>query len=517
MHGGIAVDETMHPELVFGLVGPIGVDMGMVEAKLKSALTAVGYRPKMIRVTDLMRQIDVGIQLESSADPLKHYESRIDYANAVRERCENDAALAALAINKIRNIRVSVRLSDYQVDTETEPLADRPLAKYAYVIRQFKRREEVDLLRKVYGRKFVQVSAHMSSDDRMRSLARKLATQNPNLDQQGCEAVAKALVERDLDERAVDHGQRVGDVFHLGDVFVDAKTEASTERSVRRFIEAFFGKNALSPTADEYGTYIATSASLRSLDTSRQVGAAIFSRQREVVALGCNEVPKAGGGTYWEGEGSPHRDFDEGHDANTTNKRRVLFDTLTRLRKGGFIKEFESDVSLFEAVADSDALDDAMLLDITEFGRMTHAEMNALTDAARLGRPTKDTTLYCTTFPCHNCAKHLVAAGVERVVFIEPYPKSKAVELHYDSVTMNPADVGKVLFEHFTGISPRRYRDIFEKQKRRNSDGTLREWYEGEPAPRLDDRGPFHVFNEPEAILSGLGTVARELGIVADD
>jgi deoxycytidylate deaminase len=185
---------------------------------------------------------------------------------------------------------------------------------------------------------------------------------------------------------------------------------------------------------------------------------------------------------------------------------------LSRLKRGGFIGSDETDVELFDRVFTSDALADAMLLDITEFGRMTHAEMNALTDAARLGRPTRGATLYCTTFPCHNCAKHIVASGISRVVFIEPYPKSKAIELHYDSITVNKSDSGKVFFEHFYGISPRRYRDIFEKQKRRNSDGTLREWYEGEPAPRVEDRGPFHVFSEPQAILHGLGEVARELG-----
>src|SRR5690606_7031426 len=127
-------------------------------------------------------------------------------------------------------------------------------------------------------------------------------------------------------------------------------------------------KNALSPTADEYGTYIATSASLRSLDTSRQVGAALFTAQKEVLALGCNEVPKAGGGTYWEHDDHPHRDFDEGHDANTTGKRRVLYDALSRLRSGGFIPGYGSDVALFEKVISSPAFDEAALLDITEFG-----------------------------------------------------------------------------------------------------------------------------------------------------
>jgi deoxycytidylate deaminase len=43
-------------------------------------------------------------------------------------------------------------------------------------------------------------------------------------------------------------------------------------------------------------------------------------------------------------------------------------------------------------------------MDILEFGRVIHAEMSAISDAARLGRATKDATLFCTTFPCHICA-----------------------------------------------------------------------------------------------------------------
>ncbi|MGB8551432.1 MAG: hypothetical protein WCD82_24935, partial [Xanthobacteraceae bacterium] len=80
-------------------------------------------------------------------------------------------------------------------------------------------------------------------------------------------------------------------------------------------------------------------------------------------------------------------------------------------------------------------------------------------------------TLYCTTFPCHLCAKHIVAAGIERVVFLEPYPKSYAQKLHSDSITFETNVGDKVLFEPFIGISPRRYRDIFEKKKRKGEDG----------------------------------------------
>jgi deoxycytidylate deaminase len=81
-------------------------------------------------------------------------------------------------------------------------------------------------------------------------------------------------------------------------------------------------------------------------------------------------------------------------------------------------------------------------LDITEFGRPVHAEMEAILSCARIGISPKMGTLYCTTFPCHNCAKHIVAAGIKRVVYVEPYPKSKAEKLHSDSLNTGQKRIG---------------------------------------------------------------------------
>ena len=77
------------------------------------------------------------------------------------------------------------------------------------------------------------------------------------------------------------------------------------------------------------------------------------------------------------------------------------------------------------------------LFDITEFGRAVHAEMDALLSCSRTGRSTRGGTIYTTTFPCHNCTRHIIAAGIKKVVYIEPYAKSKAFSLHQDAITNN--------------------------------------------------------------------------------
>jgi tRNA(Arg) A34 adenosine deaminase TadA len=140
---------------------------------------------------------------------------------------------------------------------------------------------------------------------------------------------------------------------------------------------------------------------------------------------------------------------------------------------------------------------DSQFMDALEYGRIVHAEMNAISDAARGGRST-DATLYCTTFPCHMCAKHIVAAGIARVIFLEPYPKSFASELHRDSISVESGDRGKynefpsVAFEHFFGISPRRYRELFERTRRKDEYGNFVHFGTGSSVPNIDLKFPFY-------------------------
>jgi hypothetical protein len=85
------------------------------------------------------------------------------------------------------------------------------------------------------------------------------------------------------------------------------------------------------------------------------------------------------------------------------------------------------------------------------------------------------------------CAKHIVAAGLKRVVSIEPYPKSYAEELHSDSIDVDAdGKSSRVNFERFLGISPFRYRELFEKGKRKYSTGEAQRWNRGVRKPMID-------------------------------
>ena len=118
--------------------------------------------------------------------------------------------------------------------------------------------------------------------------------------------------------------------------------------------------------------------------------------------------------------------------------------------------------------------------------------MNALFSAARNAVSPLGATLYCTTYPCHSCARHLVTAGVERVYYIEPYVKSLATELHSDSIS-TVAQLPSVSSEKhwpsqmvvvpFTGVGPRMYEDFFAKKTElKREDGSYGAPHGGLPA-----------------------------------
>jgi len=73
-----------------------------------------------------------------------------------------------------------------------------------------------------------------------------------------------------------------------------------------------------------------------------------------------------------------------------------------------------------------------------------HAEQNAIIQAAKLGVSIEEATLYCTHQPCVICAKMIINAGIERVVYGEGYPDAFSLEIfaeagvkiqHYEETT----------------------------------------------------------------------------------
>jgi len=92
-----------------------------------------------------------------------------------------------------------------------------------------------------------------------------------------------------------------------------------------------------------------------------------------------------------------------------------------------------------------------------------------------------------TTYPCHSCARHIVAAGIEEVYYIEPYRKSLALKLHGDAVTEREADKDKVRILAYDGVAPSRYLALFKMPSEgRKRDGKIIKVYAKEASPKLE-------------------------------
>lgn len=280
---------------------------------------------------------------------------------------------------------------------------------------------------------------------------------------------------RDQADLEIDHGQNVQSAFPLADIFIDANNKINAERSINRFIELLFGHPFHTPTKDEYAMFHAKAAALRSADLSRQVGTVILSRNADILAVGTNEVPKAGGGLYWSDDEDDHRDFKLNKDTASEMRKNALYEVLKRLRENTkLISKDYSDLSYEEMLEMiTYAMKGTQIMKSGEYGRTVHAEMAALIDAARRGMSIDGAILYTTTFPCHNCAKHIVASGISKVIYIEPYPKSLAFKLHNDSIISEVPSSGnnKLIFIPFVGVAPKRYFELFSMTPRKTEKG----------------------------------------------
>lgn len=68
--------------------------------------------------------------------------------------------------------------------------------------------------------------------------------------------------------------------------------------------------------------------------------------------------------------------------------------------------------------------------------RTTHAEANAIAQAARYGIATDGATCYITAYPCLNCFKILASAGIKEIVYRDSYRNT-------DKDNMLAADIAK--------------------------------------------------------------------------
>ncbi len=478
------IRDTGLQDIVVGLVSPIGTDLDPVCLALASSFERLGYSTRQVRLSNHLDEVRTQFKLDlDHTNEKERYEKYMTAGNNFRTAMGRGDALSMLAVGAIREFRKTSEAT-----------------KHAFILRSLKHPDEVISLRNIYGPAFLLYSLASSRTARVKHLAKRICKTRQKFDSMEFLSEAEHLIIRDQQEPNDRMGQKVGKVFHLADFFVDV--DHGMEVAVKRLVELFLGNVFITPTRSEQGMFLAHASSWRSASLQRQVGAVIATHEGNVISIGSNEVPKTGGGLYWEGDDPDFRDFQRGDEINDDMKNRMFVEVVQRIISSGMCYQKKEDGSDHELADTKDAqkiaewlvknehMDNTRIMSVIEFGRCVHAEMAALMDAARRGVAVNGSFLFSTTFPCHECARHIVAAGIRKVYYIEPYPKSLVNELYPDSIRIEGEECGEfVNFVPFVGVAPRRYQDVFKASEidRKSLVRHLNDWKAEVVNPRLGE------------------------------
>lgn len=434
------------PELVFGMCGPIGSPIHEVADRMKRALeNDYNYDVKIIKLSSFIKsnitqeeRAKLVTLPEKLSNKFRDKKELITAGNKLREKYHN-SVLADLAIHQIALSRPE--------NDETKP------RRQCYIIDSIKNHEELKQLRSTYNEIFYFIGCFSPLDKRIAQLAKEMN-----------QAELHQLIDQDSGEE-LDYGQTVRSIFPESDYFIriDSTTNTMIESKVKRLLDVLFHTKLVTPTKDETAMYHAASAAGNSACLSRQVGAAITDSNGEIISIGWNDVPKFGGSVYRTSlvSNNDTKDYrcwnlDGGVCFNDKEKDLLAELVVSKLEEGDIIPKEKRERAL-KIVRGSEKLGHLL-----EFSRSIHAEMHAIISAGHTnGEKIKNGILYITTYPCHSCARHIIASGIKDVYFIEPYRKSLATRLHGDAITESEIDTDKVRIMMYEGVSPRRYLALF--------------------------------------------------------
>lgn len=438
-------------ELVIGIVRPVGTNSSDIIQCIKDNLKRFEYTTHIIKVSEnVLSAFDN--DSSKNIDEYIRINKYMDLGNDVRTKsCDAGILMAGVAAYILKQYR---------------EMRHEPLKKVAFIVDSIKHPGEVAYLRQLYGDGFHLIGISDSYDNRKAHLInRKVISEDK----------AVKLLTRDNNE-AEENGQHTRDAFQQADYFIDASADRKKyEADVSRLLDLIFGNPFLTPTFEEYAMFRAYVSSLKSADLSRQIGS-VVTKEKDILAEGANDCPKAFGGPYWPEykngryqDEENGRDYMIGYDSNKDEQRKIIISIIDSL-------EIPNNQENFKRIRNSD------IKNLTEYGRVVHSEMEALLMCARNGIQTKNCDMFVTTFPCHNCAKHIIDAGIKKVVYIEPYPKSKTFEFYKNEIS-EEKNKDKVEFKAFTGVGPHRFIDLFSMNStkwysrvRKDSTGKKIDW-----------------------------------------
>jgi len=445
-------------EIVIGVVGYAGSGNSYVADLFARILEDEDFVVHVIKARDILEEWIKNSGGQNPAD-IEDAKQRVEaYQNIgddIRLESGEFGAVAAMMVTEVHKLRSNKDKDETHI----------------FILDSLKHPAEVELLRQIYGDGFRLIGVGCRPDIRETRLGIKFHAL-------GDDETIKSLISRDAEDSLKKNGQKVNRTFHLADYFVDNTVNAESTKEfrlpddLRQVFEKLFTLKTFHSERDEQGLYYADAAATSSACLSRQVGAAILDEHGNLLAIGKNDVPKAGGGLYdnSDNENENGRCHLRGHCSNKVYQNSIADDIVAIFDSDEMPDLGDKEEELRKALSST------RMGSLIEFSRSVHAEMDALITLTRTGTQLPpNSTLYTTTYPCHNCARHIVAAGIARVVYLEPYKKSLAIDLHDDAIADNVSDYesgDRVRFEPYVGVAPRLYQTVYRQSgERKNDDG----------------------------------------------
>jgi cytidine deaminase len=484
-------------DIVLAVTRPIGTNTSEFTAALSERLKLAGYAIRVIKISALV--ISYYHKLNPAISPptvspthtTASQKHPLMVAGDYLRFSFGTPVLARLAIAKIAHMRAEAVLDAKK----------HGQGGIAFIVTNLMHPDEVSEFRAVYKQRFFLLGVTDDLRSRRSRLMNELESSGRSKEEAAREADTLLRIDQGVlstSSRMSTSSLSVDETFHQADVFLDAARPTVLREELYRFFDQVFAFPFGSLSMDEIGMGHAYIAAKASGALGRRVGAALLNNEGSVLGSGWNDPGAAGGGVYRQGKQPDYRDHHMGRDISDELKIEAIHQFLAAildspswledLKSVGdseavdWLKEFASatkDVPIMpqRAARALPALKDVQktrILNLIEFGRPVHAEMAALTDTARKGSSTQDGIMYVTTFPCHECARNIVAAGISRLVFVEPYGKSMASSLYAQEISSNEIDDPyqnnlRVKFEPYVGIAPARFDELFSWVKRKHS------------------------------------------------
>ncbi|MFI8317198.1 anti-phage dCTP deaminase [uncultured Kosakonia sp.] len=483
------IKDSVTPEIIIALCGPIGSPLHETAEQISFSLKKYGYKTYDIRLSDLIRINSkyTNINIDESTK-LKKFKSLITVGDKLREIYGSDI-LAKLAIAKISAERKKNfgEFDDIVNESSKGEASKIKNQKICHIIDSVKNSSELELLKSIYGKMIFSIGVFSPLEARRENLSK--------INSLSVEDIAE-LINTDSGEE-FDHGQSVRDTFPKCDYFLrvdsglaepgNAEAKGQILSKLERFFKLIFRSSVISPTEEENAMYAATSAARNSACLSRQVGAAVTSSSGELLSTGWNDVPRNGGGLYGK-QSIRLKVIDPDHRCYALKNRNCSNDAEKRILAevviDSLVQEKIIPVKKREAAIQT-IIKNSRLKDLIEFSRAVHAEMHAILGASRVaGERILGGKIFVTTYPCHSCARHIIASGISEVYFIEPYRKSLALKLHSDAMTESVIETDeKVKLIQFDGVAPTRFLELFESGSRKSKAGVLELATEGAAMP----------------------------------